>query len=279
MWHRLRILLLAVTLPLTAAHARELAVEESELISVELSSVAIEPFTGTPVALLREPESGAIVPIFIGPAEAQAILLALREVPVPRPMTHDLMASLLKTAGATLESVIVDELRDNTYFGALKLRLENNDSPVLVDTRPSDGMALSARTRAPIFVSRAVLEAGADVPFQGLGPEEQIATAMGITVVKVTPELRQALELPDTPGVLVSAVDNLIAARSGIRAGALILEVNGEAPEDPMGFLERVSETPAAENAAVKFWQEGEESTVEVPTTVPDRPAEERRRI
>lgn len=276
---RLLIWFLPLALIVAAAQARELAVEESELISVELSSVAVEPFTGTPVALLREPDSGAIVPIFIGPAEAQAIMFALREVQMPRPMTHDLMASLLDTADATLESVIVDELRDGTYFGVLKLRFAGRDAPVLVDTRPSDGMALSARTRAPIFVSQAVLEAGADVPFEGLGPEEQVVSAMGITVVKVTPELRQALELPEDPGVLVSAVDGLTAARSGIRAGSLILEVNGMAPEDPMGFLEHVGETPAGEMATLKFWREGEESTVELPTTVPDRPAEERRRI
>lgn len=258
-----------------AATARELAVDESELVAVELATVGVVPTTGTPVAVLREPESGRLMPIFIGPAEARAILLALRGVAVSRPMTHDLMVDLLGTLDAELEQVIVDQLSDSTYYGFLKLRLSGEDKAVLVDTRPSDGMALAARTGAPVLVAEAVLEAAAELPFESLSADEQVATAMGITVVKVTAELREAMQLPDKPGVLVSGVDNPAAAAGGIEVGTLILDVNGTPPEDPMAFLRLVGRTPADEKAALRYWRGGEERSVELPTRVPGRSREE----
>lgn len=267
-----------VCLATITAQAREPAVPESDLIPVELASVAVVPLTGAPVALLHEPESGAIVPIFIGAAEARAILLALHKVAVPRPMTHDLMTDLVGVMGAELNKVVVDELRDGTYYGFLELHVSGSENPVLIDTRPSDGMALAARTGSPILVAPAVLEAGAALSYEGLGDEEQVATAMGITVVKITDELRQALDLPDKPGVLVSGVDKLTPARE-IETGAVILEVNGEAPEDPMAFLALVGKTPAGQKARLRYWQNGKEKNTRLPTNVSRTPPEAHKRL
>lgn len=257
---------------------RELAVPDEELIAVELATVAIVPFTGAPVVLLREPESGSIVPIFIGPNEANAIIVAQRAIASPRPMTHDLAASLIHQLGGSLERVIVDELRDSTYLGALDIRRERGGN-ILVDSRPSDALALAVRTGAAIFVSPDVLAAGEGIPFEGLGDDKDVVTALGITVMQPSRELREALELPDGPGVLVNAVSGP-AAEAGLRPGALITRVNEVAIISPLVFLEQVNETPRGEPALIEFWLAGETRTVEVDTTVPTpTPRRDRRDI
>lgn len=256
---------------------RQLAVPDEELIAVELATVAIVPFTGAPVVLLREPESGSIVPIFIGPNEANAIIVAQRAISSPRPMTHDLAASLIHQLGGTLERVIVDELRDSTYLGALDIRRERGGN-ILIDSRPSDALALAVRTGAAIFVSPDVLAAGEDIPFEGLG-DDDVVTALGITVMQPGRELREALQLPDGPGVLVNAARGP-AADAGIRPGALITRVNEVAIASPLVFLEQVNETPRGEPALIEFWLDGETRTVEVDTTVPTpTPRRDRRDI
>jgi len=256
---------------------RQLAVPVDELIAVELASVAIVPFTGEPVVLLREPESGSIVPIFIGPNEARAIVAAQRGFLSPRPMTHDLAADLIHQLGGTLERVIVDELRNGTYLGALDIRRDRGAN-LLIDSRPSDALALAVRSGAAILVAPDVLAAGEDIPFEGLG-EDDVVTALGITVMQPGRELREALQLPDGPGVLVNAVSGP-AAQAGIRPGALITRVNQVAIASPLVFLEQVNETPRGQRAAIEFWLDGETTTVEVDTTVPGRtPRRDRRDV
>lgn len=244
------------------------------LVAVELATVGLSPSTGIPVVLLREPESGDVVPILIGPAEAQAILFALHQVPTPRPMTHDLMTNLLMTLDATLERVLVYGLVDNTYLGALELRVEGREEPLLVDTRPSDGLALAVRTGAAILVAPEILVAGRDLDYEGLG-SGQVVTALGVTVVEASDAWREALDLPgDLSGVVVSRVAGE-AAESGLAAGALITAVNGEVPENPMEFLELVRRTPAGERARLDFWQDGESGALTLSTEVPAvRPGE-----
>ncbi len=262
------ILLLGLLLALSwNSQARELAVPEDELIPVELATVGVVPGSNAPVVLLREPESGDIVPIFIGVAEARAILMALRDIPVSRPQTHDLMRDLLTATDASLERVMVDDLVDGTYMGVLELRMANRDEPVLVDTRPSDGLALAARTGALILVAPRVLEAGRSLEYEGL-QDDQVVTALGITVEAVTPELRQALGLPDTPGLLVSGSRGR-AADAGIQPGSLLLTVNGETPDNPMHFLELVRETPTGQRAHIEYWQDGEQYEARIATDVP----------
>lgn len=266
---RLLSCLVAVWLWCAPAAARELAVDPAELIPVELATVALAFGTDIPVVLLREPESGDVVPIFIGVAEARAILLALRGVEMPRPMTHDLLHDVIGKLSGTLERVVVDELRNGTYFGALEVRVAPGGTLVRIDARPSDALALAVRGKAEILVSRAVLQAGRGLEFEGLA-REQVVTALGITVVEATDELRDALDLPATRGVVVTAASGP-AAYAGLRPGTLIIEVNGEVPENPMGFLELVRKTPAGQRASVVYLQDGEEHRLELPTDVPAR--------
>lgn len=138
--------------------ARELAADGDELLPVEVVSVVVLPGIDTPAVLLRDPVSGDLVPIFVGVFEAIAIEQALRgEVP-PRPQTHDLALSLLDAGAIELKRLVIDELRDDTFFAALELNRIGSDSLLRVDTRPSDGMALALRSGIPILMARRVIE-------------------------------------------------------------------------------------------------------------------------
>lgn len=122
---------------------------------VAVAGVTIDPVSKSPVVVLREPESGNVVPIWIGLLEANAIALALEGTELPRPMTHDLMKSILQVTGTRLQSVEIADIRENTYFALL--HIEGNGESVIVDARPSDAIALALRCDAKILVSDTVL--------------------------------------------------------------------------------------------------------------------------
>lgn len=122
---------------------------------VTVAGVTVDPVTKSPIVILREPESGNVLPIWIGLLEANAIALALEGTELPRPMTHDLMKSILHATGTRLLSVEIADIRENTYFALLYI--EGNGESVRVDARPSDAIALALRCGARILVSETVL--------------------------------------------------------------------------------------------------------------------------
>jgi bifunctional DNase/RNase len=254
---------------MAVAYARSPMVPVEDMIAVELATVGLDSASGAPVVLLREPVGGDVVLIHIGSNEALAILLGLRDIPVPRPMTHDLLVDLIESLGGRLERVMVDALEDSTYLGVLELRLEDRDEPVYIDSRPSDALALAVRTGAPILVAPAVLVSTRGQEYRELpGSDPAPVTALGITVGGITDDLREALGLPLQPGVLISRTTGEAAER-GLLPGAVILEVNGEVPESPMHFLELVRDTPAQKRARLRVWQEGQVLDLELSTEVP----------
>ncbi len=268
-WRACGLLGLCLLLPaLAQGESREPAVSLDTMIPVELATIGLEPTSGAPVVLLREPESGDVVLISIGPNEALAILMALRGIEMPRPMTHDLLAGTIRAAGGRVERVLIDALVNTTYIGLLELRLEHREDPVYVDSRPSDALALAVRNGAAILVAPEVLIATRGLEYEHL-PDQQVVTALGITVGEVTPDLREALDLPDRPGVLVGRAMGEASAR-GLAAGAMILEVNGESVDSPVEFLDAVRNTPAGARARLQVWQDGATREVELSTEVPD---------
>jgi bifunctional DNase/RNase len=122
---------------------------------VTVAGVTVDPVTKSPIVVLREPDSGNVVPIWIGLLEANAIALALEGTELPRPMTHDLMKSILLATGARLLSVEIADIRESTYYALLYI--EGNGESVRVDARPSDAIALALRCGARILVSETVL--------------------------------------------------------------------------------------------------------------------------
>lgn len=124
---------------------------------MELIGVRVEMPTNAPMVLLRERGGeGRTVPIYIGAPEATAIALALDGVDTPRPMTHDLMRDVLEELSVDVERVVVSDLHDKTFFAEIHLR---RDGAVhVISSRPSDAIALAARTGTPIFASETVVD-------------------------------------------------------------------------------------------------------------------------
>ena len=124
---------------------------------MELVGVRVELPSNTPIVLLREmSESARLLPIFIGAPEATAIAIALDGVTTPRPMTHDLLRNVLEELSADVERVVVTELREKTFFA--ELHLLRDGGRIVLSSRPSDAIALAARTGTPIFAEEAVIQ-------------------------------------------------------------------------------------------------------------------------
>lgn len=153
-------LLLAGVLAISPLQARDLAVPAADLLPAELIGVQGVPALGMAVMLLRV-DGGTELPIFTGLGEAEAIERAWRKQRPPRPLTHDLLADTLAATGWTLERLVIDELREGQFMAALDLR-HADGTRRLVDSRPSDGIALAIRDGRPILIARQVLEAAAE---------------------------------------------------------------------------------------------------------------------
>lgn len=257
---------------LLAAAAEPAPPASDDLLPAEVATVGWDAVSDSPIVLVRELGSGRLVPIWVGVAEAQAIAAALHGIEAPRPMTHDLMSSLLAKLDAKLEEVQIHDLRGGTYYGWLKLRVAQRAEPMLVDTRPSDGLALALRTGAQIRLARKVLDQTPEFDFLAPEAEDQVVRIAGLTVVVATPELRKEFALPERAGVVVSAAAGE-AARKGLRRGDLIVEVNGAVPANPLEFLKAVRGAPLKAPMRVTYWRDGKETAVELKPTAVERPA------
>lgn len=130
-----------------------------ERVQVDILGLSTSPASGGAFALiLREVNGNRRLPIIIGAAEAQSIALEMEGIKPPRPLTHDLMKNIITAFGAELSDIIIDELRDGTFYA--KLNIDNQ----LIDSRPSDAIALAVRYGAQIYVAAAVMDEAAFVP-------------------------------------------------------------------------------------------------------------------
>ena len=126
------------------------------LVEMFIKGLMIDPVTNMPIVILRDEDNQRTLPIWVGPVEANAIALQIENVAPARPMTHDLLRNTLEDLGATLERVVISDLKDGTFFAYLQLR--HAGQPLFIDSRPSDAIALSLRAKAPVFVDLKVLD-------------------------------------------------------------------------------------------------------------------------
>ena len=119
-------------------------------VEMKVRGLALDPVSNMPIILLRDEEEKRSLPIWVGIYEANAIALELEKISTPRPMTHDLIKNIVESVEAKIEKVVVNDLRDNTFFALIHLRL--GEEEITVDSRPSDAIALALRAGAPIFV-------------------------------------------------------------------------------------------------------------------------------
>jgi hypothetical protein len=132
-----------------------------ELTEVKVMGIVVDPKASNPVVVLVDLAGQKALPIWIGVFEAEAISRGLEDVVTLRPMTHDLMKQILDTFQVSLKRVVINDLKDNTFYANLYLNAEGEE--LVVDSRPSDAIALAVRLKAPIFVAGTVMEATKDL--------------------------------------------------------------------------------------------------------------------
>lgn len=193
----------------------------SSFVEMEVKGVRIDPASQTPVVILSDKEGKKGLPIWIGLLEATAIDKELKQVSSPRPMTHDLLHSILKQTQVTVKEIKIVDLKEQTYYATLHLLL--NKKLIEIDARPSDAIILALKSKVPILVSAKVLDQ------QGLtlSREEGMVERHGIRIQELTPSLSSHFNFKGQKGVLVSEVlSGSIPEVSGIKAGDIITKIN-----------------------------------------------------
>lgn len=137
---------------------------------MELHGVNLDVMTNQPVVILKDSGANYYLPIWIGQFEATSILMELQGIKAARPLTHDLMRSLLERLDSTMDKVVINDLKDGTFYA--KIFLTYRATPIEIDSRPSDAIALAVRTKAPIFVADSVIDEASIVSEQG--EEEEV---------------------------------------------------------------------------------------------------------
>jgi len=133
-------------------------------IEMKIKGLVVDPISKMPIVVLEDLKSDRMLPIWIGVFEANAIALRIENIATPRPMTHDLLKSFLDEMKIKVEKIVVNDVRDNTFYAMIHCR--HKDQSITIDSRPSDAIALVLRTEAPIFVEEQVVEKAHNLKFE-----------------------------------------------------------------------------------------------------------------
>lgn len=231
---------------------------EEEHIQVEVRAVSFDPTVNSPVVILQNKEQTKAIPIWVGMSEAQAIYLELQGKAAPRPLTHDLMKTILEQTGVRCEKVVVSELRQNTYYASIYL--VTAEKPLKIDSRPSDAIALALRFHRPIFVAKSLF----DGAFSPETPEAKLAptsvTVAGVTVQNLTAALAAYFHLPENSGVVVTDATEE-GGDNSLQRGDVVTAVEGESIHDVDEFRDSVSKEKRA-TVTLRVQRDGREQSV-----------------
>ncbi len=219
---RLRIWTLVVVGAVGCAACRS---KEKTEVEVEVRSIGYDNSTHAPVVVLQDQDRKVALPIWIGSAEAQAIAMQMQGVSPPRPMTHDLIKTILDQTGVEMQKVVIQDLKDGTYYASIWLHSGRQD--LRIDSRPSDAIALAMRLHRPIFVATTLLQGSTTIDLQHEAPADSVQKISGVTVQNLTDEMAEYFRLPPGKGVIVADVED--NTQPGLLRGDVILEVDGEA--------------------------------------------------
>lgn len=125
-------------------------------LQMNVSGIALDPFTNSPIVILKNDNGEKILPIWVGYMEASSIAMELEKTPRARPITHDLLKNILDSVNFSLTKIEVTDLKDNTFYAVIYL--SNSEQEIVLDSRPSDAIAIAIRTGAPIYVNEKVID-------------------------------------------------------------------------------------------------------------------------
>jgi bifunctional DNase/RNase len=155
------------------------------MIELHVMGIALDTRTGTPIVVLNDAENRRALPIWIGTAEASAIIRQLENIKSPRPMTHDLMFSMLTTLGYSITRIEINDLNSDTYYSSIYLT-NAEGSEIAIDSRPSDAIALALRAEAPIYATVNVVADGTISTDQTRDEEEAEAFKSFVEEIKAS---------------------------------------------------------------------------------------------
>ena len=259
-----RILLLLVLLSQTIMGCQAEEADQGP-VAVEVMRVGFDRTTDMPVVILRDKGDSRAIPIWIGPFEARAIAMELEGAAAPRPLTHDLLKSILQGAGVVFEKVLVSELKEGTYYARIFLTSSGKDFEV--DSRPSDAIALALRFRKPILVARSLMEGNTAMDLEDRSESEGrseplVKSVRGITVQEISRGLAASLGLSSTDGVLVSDVSG--NENAGLKRGDVILAVDSS-PVTGVGIFQSMLAGMEGQTVRLRVSRDGKEQVVELP--------------
>jgi len=145
------------------------------MVEVKIDSIRVSLMSQHRVVILKDVDSDRYLPIWIGPYEADAITIELQEVQVARPLTHDLLKTLIVELGGVIRHVLVSDLRNDTFYA--NIVIERNGKRTEIDSRPSDAIALAVRARVPIYVDEGVMSKASIIPEEEAGLGEETPSA------------------------------------------------------------------------------------------------------
>lgn len=213
---------LSVCLP---SEARRAGRDPEKLLELKVRGVTLDPHSEAPIVVLEDVQGHRAFPIWIGMNEAQAIALTLQGAHTPRPLTHALLRNILATLRVDVERVVINDLRDNTFYALIFLR--RGQERHTIDARPSDAIALALGVQAPLYVTDKVLQAVRTVTLPAVPPKPSVTKQLGLHVQELDARLARLFDLPSPEGVLVSFVEEgSPAERSGVQRGDVITAVD-----------------------------------------------------
>jgi bifunctional DNase/RNase len=228
-----------------------------DFVEVEVKGVRLDALAQNPVVILADKEEKRAFPIWIGLLEANAIDKELKQVAPVRPMTHDLLHSILGHVQAKVKEVKIVDLKEHTYFATLFLTL--NKRLIEVDARPSDAIILALKSKAPIYIAAKIFTE------QGIAllKEEALSERHGIRVQELTPDLASHFNFKGQKGVLVSEVIPASPSEtSGIRAGDIISQVHLKEVGSIREFEEALEANADAQSIRIHLYRDGKSKEV-----------------
>lgn len=137
----------------------------------KIKGLMMDPIASSPIVILQDVEKNTLLPIWVGVFEANAIALQIERIDTPRPMTHDLFKNMLLHLNAQVLKIVVTELKENTFFSLIHLDMDGDI--VIIDSRPSDAIAIALRTDAPIYVTEEVINNSRNVTLEKEGLDSE----------------------------------------------------------------------------------------------------------
>ena len=165
------------------------------MIEVHIDSIRVSLMSQLRVVILKDNKTGRYLPIFIGPFEAEAIAVKLQKVDVERPLTHDLLKSVITELGGHVRHIVVNDLRNDTFFA--RIVVERDGHTQEIDSRPSDAIALAVRLDVPIYVEESVMDRAAIYPDEDVDTEEAAEKTESDEGLGIFKDFVESLDLDD----------------------------------------------------------------------------------